>query len=1128
MSNDPSHMRPAATPTSDRVAKISPKDVEPSPTSRQQRLLRMRNDRFPVKTLPVHSFNPRSRSAEDDSKDSSPPTRSPESIAVSKPRLYQKNFHSTSSLSILQEISNSIRSSSLGVRAIDKRHPIPIFQDTPERALLDPSPNTTSPFSDPSPSPTGPLFHFNNIQDSINEMGLRDITGNARKVSAQDSPVSSGAKHGRRRPISLAAGYDSEEYIQHIERELELAHESVYSPNSNRSWKDKMKAAQAENERLRRELANTKANFEAEVQNAVQHKTAAEVILRRRIRSLEEEAEHKDNTIRDLELKHDEKRLNQGTVETLKATIDRLDGEKAALEHSNHTMSKRNEILTHLLALSPTKSQQTFDLQETPIRTSKSSRHGRPKSLLLPRVSSSPTHTHPHRPQSLVTSPVSCSDFEQSPHAQTPGSPGPAEVYTRFPFRPDLLRSQSVQQDGRFHSRSSTLASCMSMSPNAEHRLSSSSSMSYHTRRTSNRGSRRCVPGSTQLKPLLLPTLTGEFGALNSTSPVTSPSKPPRHDFTDEAVDPAPTFMSKSPVECESEADSAFDDSPYALAQRESARHLAYQSLEGVLDAHGYHDVTTDQEASSSAHDSGISNAQYNARNHSTVIKSPTSVSSGDDPDKTILPAELMAAAGSSEADVVDNPNERPHHQTRAYSSPANHAVVEVPEPLFSPKSKRRSVRSRANPYSTKTGSPSPPSLPLPASIPRKRRKISSSSIDREDGAERPRALLQVPQKGANGNSARSGRSTPSNGSRPPSLSLLSPRGSRGPLELLQSKNFGVRPIAVVTIKTIYGTLSKCTAIVRDFKKDPLALARRVIANAWRCNWAVMGKLSWWVLGLFLGPSAKDPRPASWNWDDYDGEAIAERHCRRKSKRLSAEQQSLLTQQAESRPKRRVAFKAPEGAGQKSGSKASQPKAGWTKSVLLWAKFSTAIVLAVGGAVVKGPGEMLKETDKRRASRRSRDLRRTSTASDESDLSSTSAVSIEMQDMSPRPRSGELRQRRPRRASLVSPPPSARALLARELDADMLSSSPPVSSSPAFASWRFGRGQRFAFDIDPDGVDIDTLRPPRAGRINIEDIFDYSNAGTPTKVPGGDLEYDPESAGLGRFRSTASTPDSLK
>ncbi|ETN37887.1 uncharacterized protein HMPREF1541_07510 [Cyphellophora europaea CBS 101466] len=1091
MAGDPSSISPTPQRASDSVLSSNGQNT------RQQRLLRLRNDRFPAKPAHTACLNPRrsnlNRTTDDHSGGSSPPTRSQENIALPKPRRHGKGLHPTSSISILEEISNSIRSKSLGSHSDnDTRKPIPIFQDTPERPLLGPSPYTSSPLEGPYSSPVESPFHFDGIHDSFRKMGLREVSGNVRKApSTEVSPWSSGLKPARRRPASAAAParYNSEEYIQRIEQELDLAQGSVYSPNTNRLWKDKLKVVQAENDVLRQELADVKATFEAEVQKAIQHKAASEATLRRRIRSLEEEAEQKDCVIRDLETMHDKKRLDQGTLETLKATIERLEFDKYGLEQANHNMSKRNEVLTHLLAFSPTKSQQTFELA-TPSRASK---HNRPRSLLLPRISSSPTHTHPHRPRSLAESPASGKSFDHSRHGSSPLSPAVSETYSRLPLRPEIPRSQSMLPYPASHSRSSTLASCVSMSPTGDHRPSSSSSSTRHSRQASNRGPRRYVPGSTQLKPLLLPTLTRDFGALSSTSPLVSPSRSIRRDFTDESIDPTTMFLSKSPTGYESDAEHSTADSYVDYRQRESARHLTYQSLEGVLDAEDSKQVVTDDLTVTELLDAGKGHRVCHIIG--LGIKSPASV---EDADRTILPPENIGArglAGGLDEDIS---------QHLDMSSPGSMAAdVELPKPLRLSASTRAGAVgcAPADAINHFSDSPNPDLL---GGHPRKRKRMSNPP-DIQDPFTLPRTI----DKGTDARPL-NGTETPPTKSRPPSLSLLSPHRARAPLKILERKNFGVKPIAVVTIKTIYGTLSKCTALIRHFKSDPWALARRVIANAWHCNWAILGKLSWWVLGLFLGPSTKQQQPKTWEWEDYDGEAIADRHCRRKSKPMPPEQQSLLRDEARASTARRVDIHPPKEAAyteRSNGTTTPREKQGWGKSMFLWAKFSTAIVLAVGGAVVKGPGEMMRDTDVRRASRKSKEYRRVSTSSEDSDVVDTSAVDFEMQDMRPRPQGNELRRRRSRKQDVGSPPPAARASLARELQSDNMSSSPPVSSSPAIGSFRFGRKQTYDFNIS-DGTEVDakTLKPSKTGRINIEDIFDYSNAGTPTKAVGGHEE----------------------
>ena len=153
-------------------------------------------------------------------------------------------------------------------------------------------------------------------------MGLREISGNARKISPVESPsfvASTRSARGRR--STPKSRFNSEDYIEHIERELELVKDAVYSPNSNRPWKEKLKIAKAENERLRREILNVRSAFEAEVQRTVEHMTSIEIDLRRKVKSLEDELDQKESAIQGLEHQHDEKRLDQGTMDTLKATI---------------------------------------------------------------------------------------------------------------------------------------------------------------------------------------------------------------------------------------------------------------------------------------------------------------------------------------------------------------------------------------------------------------------------------------------------------------------------------------------------------------------------------------------------------------------------------------------------------------------------------------------------------------------------------------------------------------------------------------------------------------------------------------------------------------------------------------
>lgn len=1138
-------------PISSPIVPPGPSDVNDSiapyssPSSRQQRLLRLRNDNFASRSsLSGTVFN--SRLSGLNTENGSPPLRNQENTS-SRTNVQPRKYRTTSSLGILAEISNSVRSVSLGGRERDQlgRQAVPIFSDTPQKGLLEPSPEGTPPaYQNSSSSPVDSPFRFEHIQDSFT-MGLREVSGNARKSPlAEHAPWSHGSKASRRRQTTLSSRFNSDEYIDRIEKELELANCAVYSPSSNRTWRDKLKQSEADNERLRQELADVKATFESEVQNAVQHKTAAELILRRRIRALEEIVEQKDSALRDAQVQHDDGRHDQGLFDSLRATVERLEAENQSLEQSNQSMSKRNEVLSHLLALSPTKTQHTLDLEaplrDPPRRLSKSQR---PQSLLLPRVASSPTHTHPQRPHSLIGSPVLNNGLSSSPGLYSPSSPLSPDHNARSLYRPDLSRSRSGYTGTRSHSRSSTIASYVSQSPSTSEHASTSSSTDPNTRPNTNRRRRR-MHGSTQLKPLLLPTLTGEFGPLSATSPVCSPTRIARRDFSDESVDPTTMFISQSPIEDGPHAENPLSDPYVSLASKTTARSLAYQSLEGVLDANENDSLLQMQSNDCYFRSKGTSDRGSRfSLSPSTCyalegLISPRSMSSGEDVDRTLMPPNEVRETHEDESD------ESPQ-QLIPYESSGATESVDVPEPLFST-STRHAATDVADhgPVLSTHDDIDNHGLPLTTGYSRKRRKMSSGSQDeRETRASEDLRKVSTQISGSTtttvdkGIDTRSlnGTETPMIRSRPTSMSLLSPHRSRTPLEILQRKNFGVKPIAVVTIKTIYGTLSKCTTMMRDFRRDPLAVARRVIANAWRCNWAVLGKLSWWVLGLFLGSSSKQQKE-QWDWDDFDAEAIADKHCKRNDEDDSDTHQPLLHEQRGGSKSRRVRFSTDDTSrseGHVPQTSQQQSKPGWGKTVILWGKFSMAIMLAVGGAVIKGPGEMLKEADMRAASSRRQSQRRVSiTVEDDDDIADTSSTSVELQAVSPGSTTSECRRRHSSKQGLNSPPPSARAILSRELDLDQFSSSPPVSSSPSIGSFRFGRGQRFDFTLDEDmGLDggIETLKPRKSARARIEDIFDESTTGTPDQQRRrGQQEYDPASAGFGAFESAPSTPDSLR
>ena len=126
---------------------------------------------------------------------------------------------------------------------------------------------------------------------------------------------------------------------------------------------------------------------------------------------------------------------------------------------------------------------------------------------------------------------------------------------------------------------------------------------------------------------------------------------------------------------------------------------------------------------------------------------------------------------------------------------------------------------------------------------------------------------------------------------------------------------------------------------------------------------------------MFLGPGARrafvhDPENGEWGLEAYDGEGIAEQACDADAQNRQCER---VVTQKEPEYSRRVQFDNRDQGYRTYGTKAqSKPapkedseskKTSWGRSLMLWGKFSIAIMLALGGAVVKGPGEMLRDCE---------------------------------------------------------------------------------------------------------------------------------------------------------------------
>ncbi|KAJ9631296.1 hypothetical protein H2204_008238 [Knufia peltigerae] len=951
------------------------------PHNRQQRLLNTRHARFSAQTLSVNGITiPFPRLGK--------PTEN-ENLHYTTPRMVKRQDSGESTersqdvstvsprSSILNEITNS---SSYRERSLQRRGPIPIFQDNPGKNSMDSGKqHTPSIYQDPSSEFQTPSVTGSGSTPESTAMGLREVSVNLHRMSPRkDSPFRSIRSGSRRRTSHAKPRFNSEEYIDHIENELQMVKDAMYSPTTNTSWKEKLKKATDENVRLRKEMETMRTSFELELQNTVERAAATELHLKRKIKDLEDEVGLKQTLIQDLEIDREEKKVDQTTFEVLRARLDRLEEEKASLGATNLDMMKRNEVLTQLLALSPTKTQHTFELP-TPRR-----RSARPMSMIVPRAPTSPpTRTPMSRPQSVLISPaLPIADYFPFNTASSPdvaSSCGITPASPKVPDDTDSVRSGSSTSYSRLtnaHSRRPTNMSQASSSPDSAN--PSDARPSQPTRQPSKRRPRRFMPGSTQLKPLLLSTFTADNGNMPSTSPMTSPKRtlptplpcgsshiPRSHHTTISQSTTGDIMGSSAPI------------SP--ISEVIGQPGPSFQSLDEVFDQHEERLRSEAINEALAKLTQGPDEAEYNTPVQSKDVEMIVKASSSGTPkscprvDSWLLRTSIPTSEGEEsayEADIDGGDNiitsilagdlDSPKPPSRRHLE----HDVDIPRPLFSMEQEIPIGPIRSPSYYNES--------PL---NPRQRHKAILGNKDRTSGSfkarekalkrasmpERTRQALHTDfiverEVGDNTDQQRQLPKRGRNTARP-----------RNPLELLQQRNIGSRTLAAITIRTVYATLTRYTSYVRSFRKDPLALARRVIANAWRANWGAFGKLSWWVLGLFLGHRSIGYEESEWNWEQYDGESIANRYCEHPSATIESDTKPDELSTSSDKQNDAVCGSDPTCETNKCTTKPSGP--GWGQSLYLWGKFSVAIMLAVGGAIVKGPAEMLRDTEDQKRSR---------------------------------------------------------------------------------------------------------------------------------------------------------------
>ena len=339
-------------------------------------------------------------------------------------------------------------------------------------------------------SPLGDIFGFAddenedvNCQDHINTMPSRSGSIKASKT---------------RKPSRRVSSFQSAKYIEYLESELGVMTkklETLQSPETVSGQAAKIRKLEKRTQELSQHLADWEKNFEERVNDQVFERLYGESDLRLKILTLEQAAAHKETHIAELGKE----------LEDAKAKVEEAQSIEA-------TMSRRIDVLTELLAKSPTRTSSCLSTADFPTPVG-------PVKPLLHRLSMSPTRCSQRldnfddRPR--IDSLVSPTNLSNCFNFQANGSASETDTESHD------FNIFSRPASGIFSSRSSQTSSSRPTS------MFSSTSVSAWTSADEKpvgraRKSRRFAPGSAGLKPLLLAT---NAGLQSPTRPFETPKK---------------------------------------------------------------------------------------------------------------------------------------------------------------------------------------------------------------------------------------------------------------------------------------------------------------------------------------------------------------------------------------------------------------------------------------------------------------------------------------------------------------------------------------------------------------------------------------------------------------------------
>ncbi|PGH10181.1 hypothetical protein AJ80_07540 [Polytolypa hystricis UAMH7299] len=498
---------------SHRSPSASPPQREPDrPFSLQNRRLQLRNAGFRGPIIPTRRISPqfagwRSVSGESQHEEN----KENNSVEVDSSIRGTVNPSQRRRTSILQEITNSTQR---------RHHPrssrplvTTLFQDEPHSPIPDVDDSI-------SPPPIKLAKHLGPPLE-LDDCGEVDATMRASDpLSSWRSPFNSIERSSKKRDrAKRMSSFETARYIDHLENQLTASFDRVNTTESSvsNSQGSKLRALSAEQRILKQELAEWERKFEARIKEEIGNMLEKESQLRARIRNLEREMEVKDNRIREQEWEIEMSTQRLRNLEAVKST--------------NRSLERRVDVLTELLAQSPSRSDadpmphRPFD--GTPPNLDGVHRTPRPKSMFSI-IPLSPVRRPLFQPLAVpemdissgsaaqLSSPLDASSIllaEGEENAEE-SKPNP-EVMSLDSGLGDSCSSPSTRALG---SQRSSLMSHISMGSSI---LGTSLPLSPElTTRASNRHRRmrRFPSGSVSLKPLILPAASGALSPQHSYS----------------------------------------------------------------------------------------------------------------------------------------------------------------------------------------------------------------------------------------------------------------------------------------------------------------------------------------------------------------------------------------------------------------------------------------------------------------------------------------------------------------------------------------------------------------------------------------------------------------------------------